>query len=642
MSILNKYKKKWKQTLQLRKDNYYDFVLSLDNARSVYNTGNLVARCLTSYIDVGKKGCLIEGGGVISLNNYSYDGAINSGLVLKNIGFTGIDTMLVPFDKDTITEDEFTNLITTSTLTIDSGDTRLLLQPVSGNTKLYDYETEVVQDSAETVFKTYYKLNGGFLQGFYKSCNDEYQILPQYINGAWTLEFVLRPRSDYEHSGYTLNDVYPSNNGIFFYMGSRAENKFVEYYDVDLSEFPWRDGRNDVSSGETDFVIQTSEGHAVESNNETDIITDNGHLIYDRTCDGYTTNTWKQGDKLLLRDEKVYTEENLYPIMNRTCTGKTTDTLEKYILENHLGSTNKYDVKKDLYSNAFALKLYRDFEESNTYSIGYKYLVKDCDSEKGYTIKEEIGLPNTIVDGEWCVIDVVFKILDGVTDDCGIPLGQRKMKMFIYVNGYLKFISQELPEFNFTQLDDFCDKQEGVAYNLSLGGGSQGLIESVWYNNFGGSKHVFPIEQNFAGSFIGDMASFKFYNCQLQYAEILNNCYYELANVETGETMIKDNIIYYGLFLTPEDTIREGKQITSMGTGLRTIYPAASKHYNTSFFVIYSKKFKGHRPLFFTCGGAPMVMIDSEQIINGTPCIVWQSAGRYDDTTLLTIMSENI
>jgi hypothetical protein len=233
MAILNKYKKKWKTSLLLRKDRYYDFVLSLDNAPTILLTGNLTKKCLISYIDTNNPACIIDNGLLFSSNDYVYDKAINDDLSLKNIGFTGIDTSLVPFDVDSATTEDFANIVQNTTLDIVSGDTRLQLAPVSGNTKLYSYPCEIVSETDNTSGETYYKLNGGFLQGFYKTCDDKYQVLPQFINGAWNLEFVIRPRTDYVESGgtaNTLNMMYPDNAGIFFYMGTRAENKFVEYF----------------------------------------------------------------------------------------------------------------------------------------------------------------------------------------------------------------------------------------------------------------------------------------------------------------------------------------------------------------------------------------------------------------------------
>ena len=526
MAILNKYKKKWKTLLLLRKDRYDDFVLSLDNTKAVPLDGKLTEDYLISYIDTNNPECIIDGSLLFSDSKHNYENAINDNVSLTNIGFTGIDTSIVPFDKDNVDMDEFIDIVQMSALDITSGDTRLQLLTVSGNTKLYDYPCEIVSESGDT----YYKLNGGFLQGFYKTCDGKYEVLPQYINNAWNLEFVIRPRSDYQESGNTINNIYPENSGIFFYMGTRAENKFVEYFGCkDIDKYPLREVSGDTSvetSSETlkDIpLLTTSEGHIAESGIEYDITTDNAYLIYDRTCDGYTTDTWTRGDTLRLTLKHRDIEDNLYTLMNRTCRGFTTNSLEKY-LEKHPEkyTKNKCNIIGDLIGNAFALKVNEDG------SVGYKYLIRDCNNENKFSIAEENGFPGAILYDEWNVINVMFKILNGEADKCGVPLGERKMKIYIYVNGYLKFISKELPEFNFRELNDFCDKQEGVAFNISLGGGTQGLMESVWFNKMTGSKHIFPLEQNFAGSFIGDIRSFKFYDCQLQYNQIKNNYIYEI------------------------------------------------------------------------------------------------------------------
>ena len=640
MAILNKYKKKWKTNLFLRKDNYYDFVLSLDNAHTVLLDGNLTERCLVNNIDTNKEECIPDGETLMSDGEHSYEHAYNDNLTLKNIGFTGIDTSLIEFDKDTITTDKVINLVQNTVLQIDSGDTRLQLFPVGGNTKLYDYPCEVARDGEGETGTTYYKLNGGFLQGFYKTCDNAYEILPQYINGAWNLEFVIRPRSDYQESGNTLNAMYPNNKGIFFYMGTRAENKFVEYYDCDLSKYPLRTYTGEttaqtVTTGDTNPIL-TSEGHEILNEHTYDITTDNGYLIYDRTCDGFTTDTWKRGDTLRLTLEDRNIDVNLFLLMNRTCTGLTTDDFEEYLKEHpELRRNEKCDIKKDLIKNAFALKVNDDF------SIGYKYLIRDCDNEEGWSIKEENGLPNAIKDGEWNVINVMFKILDGGTDKCGVPLGERKMKMYIYVNGYLKFVSQELPEFDFRELNDYCDKQEGVAFNISLGGGTQGLMESVWLDKMYGSEHIFPLEANYAGSFIGDIRSFKFYDCQLQYNEIKNNYLFETSKQEEPkEDMVKDDIIYFGFNIDFNDVPLHGGQMKATKS-IRNKYVTTSEFDDAHFYVVLSKKYIGSIPYQFTCGGAPIVMFEKDEVIGGKLCTVYESGEIYAPGTELIILSDN-
>ena len=76
----------------------------------------------------------------------------------------------------------------------------------------------------------YHELYGGFYQGFYKLFGYEYEVLPTRYSKGWSVEMTLKPRiwNNYTPSSgeTTLNNYYPDNAGIFFYMGTRAENKF--------------------------------------------------------------------------------------------------------------------------------------------------------------------------------------------------------------------------------------------------------------------------------------------------------------------------------------------------------------------------------------------------------------------------------
>ena len=99
--------------------------------------------------------------------------------------------------------------------------------------------------------------------------------------------------------------------------------------------------------------------------------------------------------------------------------------------------------------------------------------------------------------------------------------------MYFYVDGKLVYVTKELPKFNFHELNDLYEKQEGVPFNISLGGGTQGLAETILPNYMLEPSRVYPLEENFAGSFIGYLRSFKFYNCGMEYMNILNNFKWE-------------------------------------------------------------------------------------------------------------------
>lgn len=81
----------------------------------------------------------------------------------------------------------------------------------------------------------YTSLNGGFYQGFFKTECDKYQVLPSSFEDGDVMhfEFTLRKCDKEAESTKTMNDKYPNNKGIFFYLGTRAENKWIYLYDKD-------------------------------------------------------------------------------------------------------------------------------------------------------------------------------------------------------------------------------------------------------------------------------------------------------------------------------------------------------------------------------------------------------------------------
>jgi hypothetical protein len=261
----------------------------------------------------------------------------------------------------------------------------------------------------------------------------------------------------------------------------------------------------------SDFEYETyNEGYQLNITEYYEITTDNGFLIYDRTCNGYTVDTWKQGDNLTLYGIKKEYKGNLFIYMNRTCTGYTIDNIN----ELEINKEADYDYQKDLYRNAFALQITDDGR------IGYRYLTKNCDATSADTIQYQIlsGFSSSglVKNDKWYTINVrVISLNDN-------------MKLYFYINGKLKFISKELPKFNFKSLNEIYSKQEGVPYNISIGGGSQGLCDVIMPNYMKlYNDTVYPIEKNFAGSFIGYFRKFRFYNCKMEYMYIYNNYLYE-------------------------------------------------------------------------------------------------------------------
>ncbi len=105
--------------------------------------------------------------------------------------------------------------------------------------------------------------------------------------------------------------------------------------------------------------------------------------------------------------------------------------------------------------------------------------------------------------------------------------GPRKGKLMFYVNCRLKHVA-EFDEFIARRLGiangEHWKKQVGVPYNISLGGGTQGLLESMTFDGQDTSDLGLCIQENFAGTFIGSISQFRFHICDLNWCELKANC----------------------------------------------------------------------------------------------------------------------
>jgi len=96
--------------------------------------------------------------------------------------------------------------------------------------------------------------------------------------------------------------------------------------------------------------------------------------------------------------------------------------------------------------------------------------------------------------------------------------------LYLYINGYLKHVFNDFKEIFNGPLYEHKGKQVGVPYNISIGGGTQGLKENRTFgvepNNFDPADLNLPLEQYFGGCFIGDMKYFKLYEEPLTWCDI--------------------------------------------------------------------------------------------------------------------------
>lgn len=255
----------------------------------------------------------------------------------------------------------------------------------------------------------------------------------------------------------------------------------------------------------SNFDYETSDGLRIIYN-QYFYNTDNKFLFFNRTCDGFDVTTWDNNDRIRYIGNRNSFKENLFLLMNRTSTGYNVNNIDE--LRNQYST--EYNVYNDLYNNALAFRI------TDNGAIGYRYLSLDCENENNVAILEGYSVNGIIKNDEWSVINVK------------IDASYNVMKLRFYVNGKLVFISKELPKLDLRKLNEVDEKQEGVAFNISLGGGTQGLIDTILPNYMLDPYRVYPLEKYFAGTFIGYLKSFKFYNCLMEHMYINNNFKHEM------------------------------------------------------------------------------------------------------------------
>lgn len=629
---------------------YYDFMLYKGEV-ATQSLDDINSMAIADFCSLD-----IESGVLYSTTTWT--GATNDGAELNDIGLTGVDNGFISFKKDRISNKDFLKLFFKSKYDIQSGDTRLFLTPVTGNTQMYNYPMYLTTSGDEK----YIAFKGGFYQGFFKLEGFDYQVLPNAFNQDYVFHFDIRPRSDYEVESDTVNHTHPDNEGIFFFMGTRAENKFWPFYKEDnkivedlkkqdaqsegyfdgcgeeqgdvyhvrrpqsvIDEVNWianepkeppkEEGyfifgddyyvfdwdsaatktfkpnnsvqvvtANEVHAGKTylntydynpngfcgcasgechttpehkepecspcceEYFIDEyhdeqcpkedngkavsseymsknavniditgrsygdSEGHGLTKRGYYEIETDNKFLLFDRTDEGFTTDTWVEGTKVKFEGKKEFPSVNYFLLMDRTPTGYTTRTIDQYF-EDH---GEDYNIYKDIRNNVFALRV------TKSGAIGYRYGVLSCDddNENHYEVKEEYSKDGIVKFDEWNSINVRFAVINPSFNKCDNKT--RKMKIMIYVNGFLVFISKELDTLVFKALDESYEKQEGVPYNISLGGGSLGLAEVILPDYYAITDYILPIERDFCGTFMGDIKCFKIYEGFINYSAIAN------------------------------------------------------------------------------------------------------------------------
>ena len=390
----------------------------------------------------------------------------------------------------------------TDTLTITSADTKVVLYPVSGGTYEYPrkFVTGVTTDGGCFLGNTVC----GFYQGLFKidfekpapesgetittdPCGNEipkkniqpgdpeeniYQILPTKFVDGWTMESWLL-NNDYNSStGNTLNNLYPDNSGFFFYIGTRAENKF------------WN-----VFSGETGLTTTTG----IPLSPDVDVVE--------------SSEGWLNGRSNI-------SIMNVNSSVMNTCCNPVQQPSKPTT-----GNTNKFC--SEIAENALGFRITKDNRlgwRKVTVTGGclnYGYTVT------GETIEEQYTEDSVIPTGDTATL--VQAVYTNGGSKHGLPAGTLKM----YVNGRLVMISKEFIGLQLRALNEWSDKQQGVPFNMSWGGGTQGLLESETFGGPDNDDKGLMLETNFAGSFDGELSQLRFYKKPLNILELRHNLFVE-------------------------------------------------------------------------------------------------------------------
>jgi hypothetical protein len=250
-----------------------------------------------------------------------------------------------------------------------------------------------------------------------------------YLQGFFKLDGynyeLLPPRYNYGITIETLVYLHPNSHGIFFMMGLRAEDKYNPYFS----------GETITGATNTNNPYFSAEVISGVTNISTGVTTSLSNYL-----NGY------ESKKILKKAFRSF--EDRYET--------------RYIELPATGSTK---------NNVIAFELTEDKK------IAYKYV-----DNNGLIVTNSSVATITGITG-FTMIDIAFLPNYFVElPSLLICEPQRLGKLIFYVNGRAIWIIHDFPEYYFSALSNDKEKQIGVPYSISWGGGSFGLKNSWHYD----------------------------------------------------------------------------------------------------------------------------------------------------------------
>ena len=448
----------------------------------------------------------------------------------------------------------------------------------SGNTKETIYN---IVSKTGTTIGYYNQLYGGFYQGFFKLFGYDYEVFPTRTNEGWTVEMLLRARQEDQYvpttGQTTLNLTYPENTNTFFYFGTRAENKYyhhasgspasdsgytrvtsvlegclktcacsntgitysrcVEVYEPlvytaqhnttcncgcnGTTQVPNNDKDPLYDSMSNSFSLRLS-GDPANPKVCVKVLTFTGGCVTTGTCP--TTGITYQTGYTITEHCSTNTIFNYCSTDNPLYLNK-----EHWFLVDCVWERSTYYDTCDLYYRG-GLGLISDTEYVDSLSNNTILLIQPPITHEGSPPAEQVEIVN--LNERWL-----------------IERSDRLGSLKIFVNGKLLFVINGFEEVIPRALNTEKEKQLGVPFNISWGGGTQGLRESLTFTGcpttltgltYTQDPEVMPnetlsgtslsalttnilIEPTFGGSFDGAISQFRMYTEPLSVPEILHN-----------------------------------------------------------------------------------------------------------------------
>ena len=353
---------------------------------------NIISENLAINIDLSNVKSWNLNSGFTSTSLTKWSNAISDNINLIDFGLTNFDVGRTNVMWSGITLSPKDTLFTMYRIGYNN-----VVNPSTGNTSGITATTEYSPydiNAITTGFSgNYFILDGGYLQGFFKLNDYNYELLPSRYNKGITIETILY--------------LYPESYGMFYMMGVRSEDKYNPYYDGEL-----------ITGASENIGITTSFNNYLDS----------------------------------------FTEE----IITKKAFGNVED--------NKITTYSTTPLIDNLKNNLIA------FEITEDKKIAYKYI-----NNNGSIITNSSN--TTISNTGFTMISISFTPNEIINDPDLIECySQRSGDLIFYVNGRANWIIKDFPEFYFKSILNNKEKQIGVPYSISWGGGSFGLKHSWHYD----------------------------------------------------------------------------------------------------------------------------------------------------------------